>query len=129
MSACARATITPATAGPARLQWNGTNWTSQPFTFNPANNEVLVAGVTNFSAFVVSQIVPPQLTIQSHVGNGFAFQFTPVPNCVHFWNVRPTLSTWTPIATITPTNSQPVTLQDNAAPAGKAFYRLRLNIP
>ncbi|MFZ1074697.1 MAG: hypothetical protein WAO21_14825 [Verrucomicrobiia bacterium] len=110
------------------FEWGGTNWTSQPFTFNPANNEVFVAGVTNFSAFVVSQIIPPQLTIQSNVGN-FAFQFTPVPNCVHLLERSTDLVAWTEIATITPTNSQPVTLQDNAAPAGKAFYRLRLNIP
>jgi len=48
---------------------------------------------------------------------------------VHLLERSTDLVAWTEIATITPTNSQPVTLQDNAAPAGKAFYRLRLNIP
>ena len=109
-------------------QWNGTNWTSQPFTFNPANNQVLVAGVTNLSAFVVSQIVPPQLNIQTST-NGFAFQFTPVANGTHILERSTDLVNWTPIATNTATGTQPVTLPDNAAPADKAFYRLRLTLP
>jgi hypothetical protein len=108
------------------FQWNSTNWTSQPFTFNPTNDEVLVAGITNFSAFVVSQIVPPQLSIQA-LTNGFAFQFTPVPNCAETLERSVNLLTWTPISTFTATNVQPITLQDTHAPAGKAFYRVQLN--
>jgi hypothetical protein len=109
-------------------QWSGTNWTSEPFSFNSANNEVLVAGVTNFSAFVVTQIVPPQLNIQNDT-NGFIFQFAPVPNGMHTLERSTNFVTWTSLVTITPTNSQSVTLQDNAAPPDKAFYRLHLNIP
>ena len=117
------------TGGDLRVhQWNGTGWTSQPFNFNPTNNEVLVAGVTNFSAFAVSQIIPPQLNIQNTT-NGFAFQFTPVANDTHILERSTDLVTWTPIATNTATGAQPVTLQDNAAPADKAFYRLRLPLP
>jgi len=107
-------------------QSNSTNWTSHPFTFNPTNNAVLVAGVTNFSAFVVSQIIPPQLNIQN-ITNGFAFQFTPVANCAHIVERSTDLVTWTPIFTNTPASSQPVTLQDTNAPTGKAFYRVLLN--
>jgi hypothetical protein len=109
-------------------QWCGTNWTSQPFNFNPTNNEVLIAGVTNFSTFVVSQIVPPQLNIQSST-NGFAFQFAPVPNCVQILERSTDFVTWTPIFTNTPTRGQTVTAQDTNAPSNKAFYRVRLNIP
>jgi len=107
-------------------QWNRTNWTSQPFTFNSADNEVLVAGVTNFSAFVVSQIIPPQLNIQT-ITNGFAFQFTPLANCAHILERSADLVTWTPIFTNTPASTQPITLQDTNAPTGKAFYRVLLN--
>ena len=109
-------------------QWNCTNWTALPFTFNPTNNEALVAGVTNFSAFVVSQIVPPQLSIQN-ITNGFAFQFTPVANCAQILERSTDLVTWTPICTNTPASAQPVMVQDTNAPNGKAFYRVRLNIP
>ena len=109
-------------------QWNCTNWISQPFSFNPANNQVLVAGVTNFSAFVVSQIVPPSLSAQNFT-NGFAFQFTPVANCPHVLERSTDLVNWTPIYTNTLPSAQPVTWQDTNAPAGKAFYRILLNVP
>jgi hypothetical protein len=107
-------------------QWAGTNWISQPFAFNTNNNELVVGGVTNFSAFVISQIVPPQLALQS-ITNGFALQFTPVPNCAHTLERSTDLVTWTPVCTFTATNIQPVTLQDNAAPADKAYYRVKLS--
>ena len=109
-------------------QWNCTNWTSQPFTFNPANNQVLVVGVTNFTAFVVSQIVPPNLSAQNST-NGFAFQFTPVANCPHVLERSTDLVNWTPIYTNTLSSAQPVTWQDTNAPTGNAFYRLRLILP
>jgi hypothetical protein len=109
-------------------QWNSTNWTSQPFTFNPAKNQVLVAGVTNFTAFVVSQIVPPNLSAQNST-NGFAFQFTPVANCPHVLQRSTDLVNWTPIYTNTISGTQPVTWQDTNAPAGNAFYRVQLIVP
>jgi hypothetical protein len=109
-------------------QWKGTNWESQPFNFNSADNEVLVAGVTQCSAFVVSQIVPPHLSIQT-LTNGFAFQFSPVANCAHILERSPDLATWTPISTNMPVSAQPITLEDTRAPTGKAFYRLRLPVP
>ena len=107
-------------------QWACTNWISQPFTFNSANNEVLVAGVTNLSAFVVSQINPPQLGMQT-LTNGFAFQLAPVPNCPETLERSTDLVTWVPVCTFTATNAQAVTLQDTNAPADKAFYRVSLN--
>ncbi|MGH7990403.1 MAG: hypothetical protein ACREDS_09480, partial [Limisphaerales bacterium] len=109
-------------------QWGGTNWNSQPFVFNATNDEVLVAGVTNFSAFVISQIIPPQLNIQT-ITNGFEFQFTPVANCANILERSTDLVNWTPIATNSPGSAQPITLQDANAPIDKAFYRILLNIP
>jgi hypothetical protein len=114
--------------GDLRLwQWAGTNWVSQPFAFNTNKNEVCVGGVTNFSAFVISQIVPPQLTIQS-VSNGFALQFIPVANCAHTLERSSDLAAWVPVSTFTATNTQPITLHDTAAPADKAYYRVKLNL-
>ncbi len=109
-------------------QWNCTNWTSQPFSYNATNHAALVSGVTHFSAFVISQIVPPSLSLQT-LTNGFAFQFAPVPNCEHILERSADLVTWTPILTNPPAGPQPVIWQDPAAPADKAFYRLLLNVP
>jgi len=108
------------------FEWNRTNWVSQPFTYDATNNEVTVPGVTNFSAFVVSQIVPPTLDIQP-VANGYTFELTPVPNCPETLERSTDLQNWTPIATFTATNAQPVTLEDSNAPAARAFYRLQLS--
>jgi hypothetical protein len=110
------------------FQWCGTNWISQPFAFNPTNDQVLLAGVTNFSAFVISQIVPPQLSIRPAT-NGFAFQFTPVPNCTQTLERSTNFITWIPITVVAPTNSEPVILQDTTAPAGRAFYRVHVIVP
>ncbi len=108
------------------FQWENTNWISRVFTYNATNREVFVAGVTNLSTFVVSQIVPPKLDIQPAV-NGFSFQFTPVPNCPVILQRSTDLVTWTTIYSFTATNAQPVILQDPNAPADKAFYRVQLN--
>jgi hypothetical protein len=110
------------------FQWTVTNWTSRPFNFDTNNHEVFVTGVTNFSAFAISQIVPPIMNLQTFAG-GFAFRFTPVPNCAETLERSTNLVAWTPVCTFTATNAQPVTLQDSSAPAGKAFYRLNLNTP
>jgi len=109
-------------------QWNSTNWVNAPFSFNATNDQVLLSGVTNFSAYVVAQIVPPSLNIQAST-NGFTFQFAPVPNCAHILERSTDLITWTPIATNLVSGSQAVTLQDTNAPAGKSFYRLQVNVP
>jgi hypothetical protein len=108
--------------------WTGTNWDSPAFTYNATNNQVLIPGVTNFSAFVVAQLVAPQVAIQPAVTpGGFNFQVTPLPNVSYTLERSTDLITWTSLMTITPTNSQPITLQDTNAPADKAFYRLQLN--
>jgi hypothetical protein len=108
-------------------KWCGANWTSQPFTFS-ATNQVQLAGVTNFSAYVVSQIIPPQLAIQPAT-NGFVFQFAPVPNCLHTLQRSPDFTNWTPVTTVTPANAQPLSLCDTNAPIGPAFYRLQVTVP
>ena len=108
--------------------WSGTNWLSQPFAFDSANHAAIVSGVTNLSAFAISQIAAPQLNIQSGAG-GFTFQFTPVPNCGQALERSTDLVTWESVTTFTPTNAAPVILTDANAPADKAFYRVRVNVP
>jgi hypothetical protein len=108
------------------FEWNSTNWTSQPFVYNVANHEVMLTGVTNFSAFVISQIVPPGLSITT-LTNGFAFRFAPVPNCLETLQRSTDFETWTDVCTFTATNAQPIVLKDTNAPAGRAFYRIQLN--
>lgn len=108
------------------FEWSGLNWIVQPFIYNPANNEVAIAGVTNFSAFVVSQIIPPALSI-AKTTNSFAFQFAPVPNCPEILERSTDLITWTNLCTFTATNVQPIVLQDTNAPGSKAFYRIQVN--
>jgi hypothetical protein len=109
-------------------QWNCTNWTSLPFAYNATNQQVWVTGLTNFSVLVVSQIIPPPLTIQNDT-NHFAFQFTPLANATHILQRSTDLTHWTPVATNTPTTALPVTMLDNAPPAGMAFYRLSITVP
>src|SRR5262249_3146435 len=109
-------------------QWGCGDWISRPFSFNTTNHEALVSGVTNFSAFVISQIVPPNLGIQT-IANGFTFQFAPVPNCAHILERSTDLVTWTPVVTNTPAGPQSVTMEDTNAPAGNCFYRLVLDVP
>ena len=111
-------------------QWAGTNWAAQAFTYNPANQEIQVTGVTAFSAYVVSQIIPPALRLQPlTLSHGPTFAFSPVPNCQQALQRSADLITWTTVATVTPTNESPLSLQDNSAPAAKAFYRLVVTLP
>jgi hypothetical protein len=107
-------------------QWCNTNWVGQPFAYDPTNNEAIVTSVTNFSAFVVSQIIPPQLSIQPST-DGFNLQFVPVPNCLETLQRSADLRTWTSLHTFVATNAQPVTVQDLSIPTDKVFYRLQLN--
>jgi hypothetical protein len=108
-------------------EWCGTNWMSQPFTFI-TTNDVQLAGLTNFSAFVISQIIPPQLAITT-ITNGYAFQFTPVPNCLHTLLRSPDFTNWTSVVTTTPASTNTVSLTDTNAPAGAAYYRLQVTVP
>ncbi len=110
--------------------WTGTNWNSQAFTFT--NNSAVLAGLTNVQPLAIVQFTAPPLAapIAPQLGtNGFAFQFTPMPNCSQTLERSTNFVNWTPIVTFTPTNAQPMTLVDTNAPADKAFYRMRLDIP
>ncbi len=107
------------------LQWNGAGWNLPAFTYDVANNQVCVAGLTNLSDFVVSQVAP-LLSIQPGP-SGFNFQFTPFANVSYTLQRSTDLRTWTSLVTITPSNEQPVALQDPAPPAQQAFYRLLMN--
>ncbi len=109
-------------------QWNATNWLSKSFSFDATTHQVVVSGVTNFSVFAVTQIVAPELSIGMST-NGFVFTFTPIPNFNHVLQRSPDLVAWSPIASVTPTDSLPVTLYDTNAPIDKAFYRLQMDIP
>jgi hypothetical protein len=119
------------TGGDLRLwQWSGAKWAALGFVYNATNREIVVAGVTNLSAYVVSQIIPPALGIRRPtIGQGPAFAFTPVPNCQHTLQRSTDLVSWTTVATLTPTNESPVSLQDNSALSDKAFYRLIVTLP
>jgi hypothetical protein len=110
-------------------QWGGTNWNPLPFHFNPTSRSVIVSGLTNLGAFVVSQYIPPPLRIQAEV-SGYNFQFTPQPYVTYALERASSVGNsvvWTAIATATPTNAQPVTLPDNSPTATQAFYRLQLS--
>jgi hypothetical protein len=90
----------------------------------------VVAGLTNLSAYVVAQIIPPVVKVQPlTLTNSPTFEFSPVPNCQTVLERSTNLVSWTPVVTVTPTNEAPVTLQDSNAPVGKAFYRLRVAVP
>jgi len=104
-------------------EWAGTNWAPVPGAFDAASRQVLLTGVTNLSAFTVSQIASPQAANTPVVG-GSGLQFAPMPG-VHYTLQRSVdFVNWTNLTSILATNSQPVTLQDFAPPADKAFYRL-----
>ena len=108
------------------LAWDGTNWNTQSFIFT--NNTAVLPGVTNFAPLALAQFKAPPLAV--NVGtNGFGFQITPIPHCSQTLERSTNLVTWTPVMTITPTNAAPLTLQDFNAPADKAYYRIRLDLP
>ena len=110
-------------------QWGCTNWISRPFTYNAADNAVTLAGVTNNSAdsaFVISQIVRPFLSVQS-VTNGYVLEWTTVPNCPETLERSTNFTTWSSLSTFTATNAELMTLMDTNAPSGAAFYRVQLN--
>jgi len=106
------------------LQWSGTAWNMIPFVYNSASNQVYLTGLTNLSAFVVSQL-GAQLDIHS-CASGLNLVFTPFTGVTYTLQRSTDLLSWTPIATNIPANMQPVTLHDSAPPAGHAYYRVQL---
>jgi hypothetical protein len=110
-------------------QWGTTNWHSLPFQYHPSNNSVALTGLTNLGAFVVSQYLRPQPSIVATT-NGLAFQFTPQPNVAYSLQRAGALgpaTSWASIVTVTPTNAETISLQDNSPPATQAFYRLKVS--
>jgi hypothetical protein len=107
------------------LQWNGACWNLLPFTYNAANNQVCVTGLTNLSAFVISQL-SAQINIQA-CANEYNFRFVPFAGVSYTLQRSTDLVAWTPVSTITPASEQPVSLQDSAPPPNQAFYRLFMN--
>jgi hypothetical protein len=113
------------------FQWACTNWTSEPFTYNAANHEVILTGVTNYSAdsaFVVSQIVRPVLSVES-VTNKYALEWTTVPNCPETLERSTNFTTWPAIYTFTATNAALIKLTDTNTPPRAAFYRVQVTMP
>lgn len=110
------------------FQSSGTNWTARSFTYHVTNHQVRVAGVTNLSAFVVVQFTAPTLQLTAS-GANYHVGFVPVASLTHTLERSTNLIHWTALSAFTASNSLPVIIPDNAAPAGKAFYRLRLNQP
>ncbi len=110
------------------LQASGTNWNSLPFTYASETWQVRVAGLTHLSAFVVVRLAAPDLRLTAH-GAGYDIRFTPIPGLLHTLERSTNLVNWIPLDSFTASNLSPASLTDNPAPAGKAFYRLRLNRP
>ncbi len=110
------------------FQSSGTNWTARPFTYYATNQQVRVAGVTNLSAFVVVQFTAPTLQLAAS-GANYHVGFFPVASLTHTLERSTNLMHWSALGSFTASNSSPVVLADDAAPAGKAFYRVRLNQP
>ncbi len=110
------------------FQSEGTNWTALPFVYQPANQQVLVAGVTNLSAFAVVQFTTPALQLTAH-GANYDISFTPVPSLLHTLERSTNLIHWTALSSFTASNALAVVLTDNAAPIERAFYRLKINQP
>ena len=109
-------------------QYNGTNWVSKPFTFSPGTLQVSVRRLTNFSAFAVTQIASPRLSVQT-VANGLSFQFAPLSGYTNIFERSSDLIHWSVVQTFNPPSPASVILQDPNPPADNAFYRLRLNAP
>lgn len=110
------------------LQSSGTNWTALPFTYYATNHQVRVAGVTNLSAFVVVQFTAPILQLTAN-GANYNVGFVPVASLMHTLERSTNLIHWSALSAFTASNSLPVVLTDNAAPADKAFYRVKFNQP
>jgi hypothetical protein len=106
--------------------WTGTNWNLVPFSLT--NSMVFLPGRTNLPALAVVQFKAPSLATATST-NGFAVHFTPQANTLQTLERSTNLITWTPIVTVTPTNSLPMSLEDTNAPADKAYYRMRVTIP
>jgi hypothetical protein len=88
----------------------------------------VITGATNLSAFALAQFIAPNPAMEK-LETGFAFRFTPVPNCTQILERSTDLTHWDSIKTITPANADPIRLEDTNAPADQAFYRIRLNLP
>lgn len=110
------------------FQSSGTNWSALPFTYHATNQQVRVAGVTNLSAFVVVQYTAPTLQLTAN-GANYNVGFVPVASLTHTLERSTNLIHWSALGAFTASNSLPVVLTDNAAPADKAFYRVKLNQP
>jgi hypothetical protein len=108
------------------LQWNGAAWSSPTFTFNAANNQAWVAGVTNTAAFVVAQFACPPLCIQQ-CANGMNFQCTAFAGMRYTLQRSTDLLNWAAVTNATPECVQSLTLQDTAPAAPQAFYRLLIS--
>jgi hypothetical protein len=106
------------------LQWNGSAWTTPTFTYNIAQNQVSLIGLTNMSAFVITSL-KPQLTVVSN-STGLGYQFTPFPNATYSLLRSVDLVNWSPVGTVVPTNTTPIVLQDASPPAVQAFYSLKV---
>ncbi|HLP76647.1 MAG TPA: hypothetical protein VK327_06960, partial [Candidatus Paceibacterota bacterium] len=104
-------------------QASGTNWILQPFTFIAENHGLVTQGVTNFSGFAVVQMAAPLIQAQMNT-NGFNVTFSSIAGLAYTLECSTNLVSWTPLARFTATNSEPICLRDNSAPADKAFYRL-----
>ncbi|HNQ72671.1 MAG TPA: hypothetical protein PKN95_03575 [Verrucomicrobiota bacterium] len=108
--------------------WDGSNWTSCAFTFDIVNGTLELANLTDSVAVAVTRLVAPPLHLVAN-GTGFVFSFQPRQNWKHTLERTTNFTTWIPVAEVTPAAAAPVELRDEAPPAARAFYRLKLEWP
>ena len=110
------------------LQSSGTNWTLLPFTFQAANRQARVTGITNLSAFVVAQFAAPALRLNVADGN-CNLSFAPVAGLAHTLERSTNLINWTTLNSFTASNALVVTITNRTSAGAEAFYRVRLDQP
>jgi len=110
------------------LLWQSTNWHRLAFAYESSSRTVATTGLTNLSSVALVQVLPPQLTI-SLKGNETQVRFTPIAGWLHTLERTTAFNGWSPVASATPTNGQPLALSDLNPPPDHAFYRVRLIRP
>lgn len=110
------------------FQSSGTNWSALPFTYHATNHQVRVTSITNLFTFVVVQFTAPTLQLTAS-GANYHVSFTPVASLMHTLERSTNLIHWAALSSVTASNALPVVLTGTAAPAEKAFYRVKLSQP
>jgi len=114
------------------LRKDGAGWEVMPFTYEPASRSALVTAVTNASTLALIQVQPPRLGITITVdglGNTIArVRFAALPGWTYTLERTADFLRWDRVASATPSSLEWISMED-AEPAGRAFYRVRVSRP